>query len=154
MSTIATSGVELAMNLPDLTEPWPVRFTGRPNFFSLSNDGKNPGGNDNSGKCEIHDHEPDQIASRQCIHENQRRSDEEGFRNGVPATVVLGELGVTLWEVSVDEDRDPDGKGEKNHCSTDILFLPEYCIKTMSAPKGSDGVTCEVNVGGGAYNGY
>ena len=58
-----------------------------------------------------------------------------------------------MWEISVDQDCDPDGNGEKRHCSLNILLLPKHCVEAMGAPEGSDGVTCEVNVDKGAYNG-
>ena len=58
-----------------------------------------------------------------------------------------------MWEVTVDKDRDPDGNGKECHCSVNTLLLPKHCIEAMGAPEGSDGVACEVNVDGGAYNG-
>lgn len=60
---------------------------------------------------------------------------------------------MTLWEVSVNEDHDPDGNGEECHPPLDIFLLPKHHVEAMGAPKGSDSVACEVNIDGGAYDG-
>jgi hypothetical protein len=65
----------------------------------------------------------------------------------------LRELGVTLREVGIDKDRDPDTNGEKDHRSLKILLLPEHCFKTVSTPEGPDGIPREVDIDGRACDG-
>lgn len=59
---------------------------------------------------------------------------------------------MALWEISVYEDRDPDGNGEEHQCPSTVLFLSKHRFETVGAPEGSDRVACEVNVDGRAYD--
>ena len=98
------------MDSPNLAKLWPVRFARRPDFLSLPNDGKNPGGDDDDGGRDECHQGPKPLFTRQVPGESERGPKKEGLRDGVPTTRVLSKLGVTSWEVSVNEDRDPDGK--------------------------------------------
>lgn len=60
---------------------------------------------------------------------------------------------MALWEIGVDEDRNPDGNGEEHHCPPNVLLLSEHWFKTVGAPKGSGRVAREINVDGRAHDG-
>lgn len=144
---------DAAMNLPDFAKPWPVRLTGRPDLLSPPNDDEDPGDDNEDGDHEKRDQNSSETFRRQGPCENERGSEENDLRNSAPTTRVLRELGAAVWEISVDEDGDPDDYGEEHHCPPRVLLLPEGRVESMGTPEGPDRVACEVDVDGGAYDG-
>jgi len=143
------------MSLPDLAKPWPVRFTGRPDFLSPPSDGDDPCNGDEDGAHEEHEKVNNITWSllRQRVQENDREPEEITLREGHHTTCVLRELGAFLRKISVYEDRSPDADGKEHHRPPSDLPLPKHCVETMTTPEGSDSVTREVDVDGRAYEG-
>ena len=143
------------MDLPDLAKPRSVGPSRGPNFVSSPDDGYNPGEGDEDRNRKKTEQQKDSSLPCGCQNPcvDERSSKEEGFCESFPMTRVLNKLRVTLWEVSVDEDRNPNGNGEEGHCSLNILLLPKHSIEAMGAPEGSDCIACKVNVDRGTYDG-
>ena len=152
-SVCCTFQKHTAIDLPNLAKPWSVRLT-PPNVVSSVKDGDNPGEGDEDRNRKKTEQQEDSTlpcdCQKPCV--NERSPKEEGLRGGTP-TRVLSKFGVTSWEVSVDEDRDPDGNGKEHCCPLLMLLLPEDLVKTVGAPEGPDSIACEVNVDGGADDG-
>ena len=128
------------MDLPNLAKLWPVGLAGRPDLLPPPNNGDNPREDDDDWDQEEQKQNKNSSwpFQRQPHRENERSQEEDELRNGAPTTRVLSELGVTWWEICVDEDRDPDGDGEEHHRSSSVLLFSEHCFETVGAPEGSE----------------
>lgn len=101
------------MNLPDLAKPWPVRFTGWPDFLPPPDDRDDPGDDEDEGDREEYDQKQNPTCPNLCQSpcKNERGPEENTLRDGGPTTRVLREFGILLREVSVYKDRSPDAYG-------------------------------------------
>ena len=140
------------MSLPGLAELWPPWLTRCPNFLSPPDDNGDPSEDDEDGDRKEYDQNSRCPNLHQGPRENERRPEEKALRDGSPTARILGEFGDILWEISVYEDGDPDGHGEKDHRPPGVLLLPESCFKTVLAPEGADRIPREVDVDGRAYD--
>ena len=136
------------MDLPDLGEPGPIRFTGWPDLLSPPNDGDDPGDNDEDWNCEDHKQHENSGCTIQCQAHccNNGGQKEDELREGATTASVLREFGVALWEIRVHEYCDPDGNREENHNTSTVLLLSEHRLETVGTPEGSDRVACEVDI--------